>query len=757
MKAAKQAVMDRTAPAPAGQGADLLRALAENSSDMILHLTLLPERRVAYVNPACFTITGFTQEEFYRNSEAPGIKPDSSDRYRQFQALSDPDNSWGITPVEFCWTRKDGSSVWMEQTKTVIRDAAGRATDMVFISRDITRRKATQKALRESEERFAAAFNTSPAGISITALPSIRFVEVNEAFLSDKGYTRAEVIGSTPDELGLWNSREELERIVGMLRAEGRVHDEVLAYRTKTGDVRTGYAAGQVITLDGQPHVMMHVLDITKLKETERQLRLLSSITEQVSDATVVADAGHKIIYLNKAATDLFGYTLEEAAGQPLSFFNEKPLPPRMLARMYHTLSRGDLWTGIIRKRRKDGAALICDCRYSPLVDEEGNVVSFIGIYRDITRQQETESKLQVSKELVDSILAAMPEGVVVADGHDNAILTNTAFRHMFGIAGRPAADRKLKDILPVKQLQDVYRDVKRRRRAEGTLEFRYQKGRTDRIIACVITRMENNRTLLTFSDISRASEEKEKLYLTDRLASIGQMAAGLAHELNNPLTGILALSQMLLEGNVTGESREDLTCIFDEARRAASIVRNVLLFTRNNNYARGRANPNDIVRDVLRLREYLTSTGNITVVTKLAGDLPEVSIDRYQLQQVFLNIVLNAEAAIEAAGRPGLLTVTTRRTGNSVKVSFADNGCGIKKSVLPRIFDPFFTTKEIGKGTGLGLSICYGITVKHGGKISVRSEVGQGATFTVTFPVAGDTPAAPSRPDTDRDREPAQ
>jgi two-component system NtrC family sensor kinase len=334
-----------------------------------------------------------------------------------------------------------------------------------------------------------------------------------------------------------------------------------------------------------------------------------------------------------------------------------------------------------------------------------------------------------------------MPEGVVVVDGRGHAILANTAFRRIFHLGARAAADRKLEDVLPVKQLIDAYRDVKRGHAAEAGLEFRYQKGRTERVIAGIINRMENNRTLLTFSDISHAVEEKEKLYLTDRLASIGQMAAGLAHELNNPLTGILALSQMLLESNIGGEYREDLSCIYDEAKRAATIVRNVLLFTRNNNYARGRAFVNDAVRDVLRLREYLTSTGNISVVTDFEEGLPEVAIDRYQLQQVFLNIVLNAEAAIETAGRPGQLTVTTRRAGDSVKISFADNGCGIRKSVLPRIFDPFFTTKEIGKGTGLGLSICYGITVKHGGKISVRSQVGRGTTFTITLPLAGAGP----------------
>ena len=738
MKATNQATMDPSRLVTTGQGADLFKALAENSSDMILCLTFVPERRVVYVNPACYTITGYTPEEFYDCHGVPGMDPESP-RYPQFLALADPDNPWGTTPVDFCWTRKDGSDVWMEQTKTVIRDESGRATDMVFISRDITRRKATQKALRESEERFATAFNVSPVGISISRLSDGKFVEANPAFLEDKGYTRNEVIGHTSFELGLWTDAAYYDRVTRQMQEQGSFQAEAVPYRNKSGEMRVGYMSGRIMTLDGEPHIMMHVLDITKLKETEQQLRLLSSITEQISDATVVADASLKISYMNKTAMDLLGYTMEEAAGQPFSLFNEKKLPRRTAERMRRLLHQGKPWRGIIRKRRKNGEIITCDCRYSPLADDEGNIVSYIGIYHDITRQKETETSLQISKELVESILTAMPEGVVVVDRHDNVILANTAFGNIFRTGAAQAAGNKLRSILPVKPLLDAYRDVKRGEKTEIGVEFRFQKGATDRVLYSHIIHMENGRTLLTFADISRAREEQEKLYLTDRLASIGQMAAGLAHELNNPLTGILALSQMLLEGELSGEVREDVGCIRDEARRAASIVRNVLLFTRNNNYARGHASANDTIRDVLRLREYLTSTENITVKTELAADLPEVPIDPYQLQQVFLNIILNAEAAIEAARRPGELTVTTERTGNTVKINFTDNGCGIKKSVMPRIFDPFYTTKEIGKGTGLGLSICYGITVKHGGKIAVKSEVNRGTTFTVTFPVVAE------------------
>jgi signal transduction histidine kinase len=241
----------------------------------------------------------------------------------------------------------------------------------------------------------------------------------------------------------------------------------------------------------------------------------------------------------------------------------------------------------------------------------------------------------------------------------------------------------------------------------------------------------------MTFSDVSREREEKEKLYLTDRLASLGEMAAGLAHELNNPLTGILSLSQLLVDSDVPPEPKEDLRCIYNEAKRAANIVKNVLLFTRNNVYENGQASVNEVVTDVLRLREYQEKTSDISVVTNLQEDLPEITIDKYQLQQVFLNIILNAEAAIKEVKRPGVLTITTQRVNHHVNIMFADNGCGIKKNVLPRIFDPFFTTKDIGKGTGLGLSICYGIVSQHGGKIGVRTQVNKGTTFTVKIPAA--------------------
>lgn len=234
----------------------------------------------------------------------------------------------------------------------------------------------------------------------------------------------------------------------------------------------------------------------------------------------------------------------------------------------------------------------------------------------------------------------------------------------------------------------------------------------------------------------------KEQLVQAEKLSAIGELVSGVAHELNNPLTGVMGYSQLLMNSDCSPKIKNSLGKIHREAIRCQKIVQNLLLFARRHKAERQFHSINEIVKSTLELREYQLRVDNIELVTRLDPDLPKTMVDFFQLQQVFLNIVNNAhQAMVEAHGR-GCLTITTSIEDGRIHVIIEDTGPGIPKENLTRIFDPFFTTKEIGKGTGLGLSLSYGIVQEHGGQISVRTESGRGTALDVEIPVRADQAA---------------
>jgi two-component system NtrC family sensor kinase len=226
-------------------------------------------------------------------------------------------------------------------------------------------------------------------------------------------------------------------------------------------------------------------------------------------------------------------------------------------------------------------------------------------------------------------------------------------------------------------------------------------------------------------------------MVLTDRLASIGELSSGIAHELNNPLTSVVGLTQLMLENeNIAPDLLKDLQMINSEAQRAARIVKNLLVFARKHENEMHPARVENILEKVLELREYEQKVHNINVIRDYAPDLPYVLMDWFQIQQVFLNIVVNAEFAMSEANGGGALTIKTEMVEGMVKISFIDNGRGIDPENIKHLFDPFFTTKVVGRGTGLGLSISHGIISQHHGNIYVKSKLGEGSVFTVELPL---------------------
>ena len=241
---------------------------------------------------------------------------------------------------------------------------------------------------------------------------------------------------------------------------------------------------------------------------------------------------------------------------------------------------------------------------------------------------------------------------------------------------------------------------------------------------------------IIITKDITEHRRMKEQLIVTDRLASVGELASGIAHELNNPLTSVIGFSELLLEKSIPSDIKADIDTIHRQAQRATEVIKNLLTFTQLHTPTRQPVNINRAIRKVLKLRAYEQKVNNIHVNTQLARDLPEIMADSFQLEQVFLNIVINAEYFMAETHNGGTLTIATEKTGGVVIASFTDDGPGITKENLGHLFDSFFTTKEAGKGTGLGLSISYGIIDAHGGRIYVESTMGKGATFVVELPI---------------------
>jgi len=237
--------------------------------------------------------------------------------------------------------------------------------------------------------------------------------------------------------------------------------------------------------------------------------------------------------------------------------------------------------------------------------------------------------------------------------------------------------------------------------------------------------------------DVTEWVQLQAQLIQSAKLSGIGQMISGVAHELNNPLTTVMGYSQLLQASDVDDAIKEDLRRIYDDALRAQRIVQNLLTFARQKKPQRGPVDINEVIEQTLSLRRHQLNLDDVEVVTELAENLPWTMADRYQLQQVFLNIINNAHQAMSSQRGGGALTIRSELSdSDTIRVTLADTGPGMPTQVLERVFDPFFTTRDVGAGTGLGLSVSHGIIQEHGGRIWAESERGQGATFIVELPM---------------------
>ena len=485
---------------------------------------------------------------------------------------------------------------------------------------------------------------------------------------------------------------------------------------------------------------------------TQENARLFSRIEQSrrqwvedfdaITDYIVVHDSENRVVRLNRALAEHLSLRVAGVGGRPMDsleiFGARSPAGECPFCRAPE--SEREEFVHEAGERY-----FLVSASRIPARGEEG--ARTIHVLKDITDRREAERRFRRERDFNKNILNNTQSMILVLD---TAGLVSYANRRCFeaghtedDLLGLPLADK-----IPLARRPLFVEAL--RRALEGTPADNLEvplagAGGVTRQFSVSLSPMRDDQgeiisIVVVMTDITDAADLQSRLMHTEKMAALGQLVSGVAHEVNNPLAAIVGFTDLLLENSEVPEgTKDDLRVILQEAQRTRLIVQNLLSFARQMPPQREPIQVSDILRQTLKLRAYDFSNHGVEIRELYGDDLPLVVGDPHQLQQVFLNILNNAYDAVQETRRSGKIAISAELSGSVLEISFRDNGPGIAQP--DRIFDPFFTTKGVGKGTGLGLSICYGIVRAHGGEIAVHNnDDGPGCTFKVCLPVATPT-----------------
>ncbi len=487
----------------------------------------------------------------------------------------------------------------------------------------------------------------------------------------------------------------------------------------------------------------IHVLkDISDRREAERRYR---ELFDNIQEGLFFSTPEGRFIEVNDAIVRMLGYESREELLQA-DISAQLYLTPGQRQHFSDEIEKtGNLRNYEVVLRRKDGSLIYTLQNAFAVRDVQGKTIQYRGLMLDITEVKNFQTELQRERDFNSKILSNTSSMILVVDTAGLVSYANRRCLEAGAYGQNELIGRSLADLVAPGRRQQLREalDLTLQGQQVDNLELPILmvQGRVGQF-SVNLSPMRDEQGNVTsivvvMTDITDAALLQAKLMHTEKMAAVGQLVSGVAHEVNNPLTAILGFADLLLENpEIPQGGKKDLRVIIQEAQRTKQIVQNLLSFARQMPPQRKPMQVNLILRRTLALRAYDFTNHGVEVVEHLDDDLPEIVGDSHQLQQVFLNILNNAYDAVRETGRKGRIEIETVPAGVFAEIRFRDNGPGI--AYPERIFDPFFTTKEVGKGTGLGLSICYGIVREHGGEITCHNNTGApGATFVVRLPVS--------------------
>jgi PAS domain S-box-containing protein len=516
--------------------------------------------------------------------------------------------------------------------------------------------------------------------------------------------------------------------------------------KSESGDVKT-YA---------------YIRDITARKQFERSLKdseeKLRTLFERVRHGLFISSKEGKFLDCNQALLDMLGYPTKEEflfihIAQDLYVNSEdRTLFQERMER------DGYVKDMEVEFKKKNGEKLTVLLTGHPIKNEKEEVVGYQGINLDITERKRIENELREANEFFLNLIESSVDGIMVTDMKGNIIIFNKGAEVLTGYAAEEVIGKiNITQIYPAGVAKEImkklrspdYGGVGKFIPSQLNIVNKFGEEIPIQLSAALIYdgTAKEIASVGIFTDLRARIKIEKKLQEThlqlvssEKMASLGKLAAGIAHEINNPLGGILIYSSLMMEDLPEGDSkRGDLARIVQEASRCKDIVKSLLEFARQTEPKMEPTDINRAITDGLFFLENQALFHNVKIIKNLDSFLPFVRGNASQLKQVLINIIVNAAEAMHGNGT---LTITSSTSSDRkwVTLAFTDTGEGIKEENLTRIFDPFFTTKDVGKGTGLGLSTSYGIVESHGGKIRVKSKVGEGTTFTIELPTFPET-----------------
>jgi len=705
-------------------------------------------------NPALLEMLGYrSKEEFLKIDIARDLYVNPEDR-RTFQRLVERDGFAKDFEVEF--KRKDGNRITILLTAHPIRDEKGEIIGYQGLNIDITERKEMERKVQEAVKKFQKISEMGDDGI-IVIDEGNRIMFANTMATELTGYVNEELLGmkftdllnardrkflaEMHDQVGLDESKR-LCTEMDILTADGR---------TKEAEVCITIARPEA----GRMNTYVYLRDITERKRFERDLKASEekyrTLFERVRHGLFISTKEGRFLDCNQALLEMAGYD-DKGEFLEIDIARDLYVNPRDRRRFQKLIEKeGFVKDFEVDFKKKNGETITILLTAHVLRGPDGEVIGYEGLNIDITERKKMERELREANEFLSNLIESSVDGIIVTDMKGDILIFNKGEERILGYHAEEVIGKmNIREIYAPGVAQEVmqkmrspdYGGVGKLNSLRIVHRNKWGEWVDGDLSASLIYDDQVNEiaSIGIFKDLRERLKMEEKLRETqqqlmqsEKLAAMGRLTSQIAHELNNPIYGIMNTLELLkTEIPPDSKRRKILEMSLSETERLSEILRNMLSFSKPEEEVRRPIDVNELLEGIALFMDKQMREANIDIETRFEREMPKVMGSTNQLRQVLLNMIRNAK---EAMPQGGILSLETMREDERVIINIKDTGIGISEEIQDKIFEAFFTTKAAVKGVGLGLSVCYGIIKDHGGEIRVESEEGRGSTFSVLLP----------------------